>query len=99
NSSYSWSLSRCLFCRLSFLFSPINPPSYCSFFNRTSKHLTVFLLSAFYHAFSVVACFLGSGKLYIWYPNNACFCCRKNAPLPPFTWGNKTLPFLKKSQP
>src|SRR5699024_12087857 len=55
NSSYSWSLTRNLICRLSFLFSPINPTSYCSFFNRTSKHLNVFLLSTFYHAFSVVA--------------------------------------------
>src|SRR5699024_4849729 len=54
-SSYSWSLTRNLICRLSFLFSPINPTSYCSFFNRTSKHLNVFLLSTFYHAFSVVA--------------------------------------------
>src|SRR5699024_11239314 len=51
----SWSLTRNLICRLSFLFSPINPTSYCSFFNRTSKHLNVFLLSTFYHAFSVVA--------------------------------------------
>src|SRR5699024_4680936 len=49
------SLTRNLICRLSFLFSPINPTSYCSFFNRTSKHLNVFLLSTFYHAFSVVA--------------------------------------------
>src|SRR5699024_4244458 len=32
NSSYSWSLTRNLICRLSFLFSPINPTSYCSFF-------------------------------------------------------------------
>src|SRR5699024_11929319 len=48
-------LTRNLICRLSFLFSPINPTSYCSFFNRTSKHLNVFLLSTFYHAFSVVA--------------------------------------------
>src|SRR5699024_3555113 len=55
NSSYSWSLTRNLICRLSFLFSPINPTSYCSFSNRTSKHLNVFLLSTFYHAFSVVA--------------------------------------------
>src|SRR5699024_7375365 len=55
NSSYSWSLTRNLICRLSFLLSPINPTSYCSFFNRTSKHLNVFLLSTFYHAFSVVA--------------------------------------------
>src|SRR5699024_12134974 len=44
-----------LICRLSFVFSPITPTSYCSFFNRTSKHLNVFLLSTFYHAFSVVA--------------------------------------------
>src|SRR5699024_12779164 len=57
-SSYSWSLTRNLICRLSFLFSPINPTSYCSFFNRTSKHLNVFLLSTFYHAFSVVASFI-----------------------------------------
>src|SRR5699024_12403364 len=55
NSSYSLSLTPNLICRLSFLFSPINPTSYCSFFNRTSKHLNVFLLSTFYHAFSVVA--------------------------------------------
>src|SRR5699024_12326369 len=55
NSSCSWSLTRNLLCRLSFLFSRICSASYCSFFNRTSKHLSVFLLSTFYHAFSVVA--------------------------------------------
>src|SRR5699024_9284170 len=47
----------------------------------------------------ILSCFLGSDNLYIWYPNNACFCCRKNAPKPPLTWGNKTFPFLIKCQP
>src|SRR5699024_2813506 len=93
NSSYSWSLTRNLICRLSFLFSPINPTSYCSFFNRTSKHLNVFLLSTFYHAFSV------AGKLYIWYPNKLVFAVAKMPPNPHLHGGIKTLPFFKKATP
>src|SRR5699024_11041812 len=55
NSLYSSYLTLHLIIRLSFLLSLINSTSYCSFFNRTSKHLNVFLLSSFYHDFSVVA--------------------------------------------
>src|SRR5699024_3271343 len=90
NSSYSWSLTRNLICRLFFLFSPINPTSYCSFFNRTSKHLNVFLLSTFYHAFSVV------GKLYIWYPNKLVFAIAKMPPSPHLHGGIRPCLFEKR---
>src|SRR5699024_4892540 len=93
NSSYSWSLSRNLICRLFFLFSPINPTSYCSFFNRTSKHLNVFLLSTFYHAFSVVASSIFATQITL------VFAVAKMPPSPHLHGVNKTLPFLKKSQP
>src|SRR5699024_383792 len=102
NSSYSWSLTRNLICRLFFLFSPINPTSYCSFFNptsycsffnRTSKHLNVFLLSTFYHAFSVVASSIFGTQITL------VFAVAKMPPSPHLHGGNKTLPFLKKSQP
>src|SRR5699024_3635243 len=39
----------------SILYTHLTPTSYCSFFIRNSKHLNVFLLFTFYHAFSVVA--------------------------------------------
>src|SRR5699024_3998947 len=93
NSSYSWSLTRNLICRLFFLFSPIKPTSYCSFFNRTSKHLNVFLLSTFYHAFSVVASSIFGTQITL------VFAVAKMPPSPHLHGGNKTLPFLKKSQP
>src|SRR5699024_12325807 len=93
NSSYSWSLTRNLICRLSFLFSPINPTSYCSFFNRTSKHLNVSLLSTFSHAFSVVASSIFGTQI------TPVFAVAKMHPSPHLHAGNKTLPFLNKSQP
>src|SRR5699024_8169855 len=89
NSSYSWSLTRNLICRLSFLFSPINPTSYCSFFNRTSKHLNVFLLSTFYHAFSVVACSIFGTQITL------VFAVAKMPPSPHLHGGIRPCLFLK----
>src|SRR5699024_9403219 len=43
----------------------------------SQAHVQVFKCFLILHFLS---CFLGSGKPYIWYPNNTCFCCRKNAP-------------------
>src|SRR5699024_7509507 len=62
-------------------------------FNRTSKHLNVFLLSTFYHAFSVVASSIFGTQITL------VFAVAKMPPSPHLHGGNKTLPFLKKSQP
>src|SRR5699024_1968545 len=85
--------TRLLLCLFSFLSSPLIPSSSFSFFYRTSKHLNVFLLSTFYHAFSV------AGKLYIWYPNKLVFAVAKMPPNPHLHGGIKTLPFFKKATP
>src|SRR5699024_8283522 len=56
------------------------------------SHLLLLICQSRYKAFKcvliihILSCFLGSGKLYIWYSNNACFCCRKNAADPAFSW-------------
>src|SRR5699024_11553790 len=92
NSSYSWSLTRNLICRLSFLFSPINPTSYCSFFNRTSKHLSVFLLSTFYHAFSVVASSIFGTQISLFLLSQKC-------PLTPIYMGGLRPCLFEKRQP
>src|SRR5699024_623033 len=50
------------------------------------SHLVLLIFQSHYPALKcvliihILSCFLCSGKLYIWSPNNACFCCRKNAP-------------------
>src|SRR5690625_5262325 len=92
NSSYSWSLTRNLICRLSFLFSPINPTSYCSFFNRTSKHLNVFLLSTFYHAFSVAASSIFGTQISLFLLSQKC-------PLTPIYMGGLRPCLFSKRQP
>src|SRR5699024_12228946 len=47
----------------------------------------------------ILSCSLGSGKLYIWYPNKLVFAHAKMPPSPHLHGGIKTLPFLKKSKP
>src|SRR5699024_12720026 len=47
----------------------------------------------------ILSCFLGSCKLYIWYPNKLVFAVAKMPPNPHLPGGIKTLPFFKKATP
>src|SRR5699024_12696381 len=47
----------------------------------------------------ILSCFLGSGKLYSWYPNKLVFAVAKMPPNPHLHGGIKTLPFFKKATP
>src|SRR5699024_1994208 len=69
------------------------------------SHFVLFIFHSPSQAFKcvliihILSCFLGSGKLYIWYPNKLVFAVAKMPPNPHLHGGIKTLPFFKKATP